>query len=184
MAKYKIVSDTTNTTPTPTRQEYIHSKGFDFDDISDLRVTDENYIEYKRKIKAGLKVLEDAVINVSAYNRMLPPQYRGKSNILETIATKNYEAMREISEYFYNMNGIYRRVCNYLARLYRYDWYVTPEILDEKVKDEKVVSDFMKTLRFLDNSYLKRLCGDIALKVIKFGVYYGYIFESSERIIM
>ena len=42
--------------------------------------------------------------------------------------------------------------------MYRYDWYVVPEIYDETVKEEKVVGEFTKILNYLDNSYIKKVC--------------------------
>jgi len=36
----------------------------------------------------------------------------------------------------------------------------------------------------LDNSYIKKICGDIALEVIKSGAYYGYITESSSGLVL
>ena len=54
------------------------------------------------------------------------------------------EKLREISDYFYKTSGIYQRVCNYAATMYRYDWYVVPEVYDEKIKEEKIVGDFKK----------------------------------------
>lgn len=136
------------------------------------------------KIKIGLKTLEDATIDLNFYRRILPPEYSTKEGILRALAEKNYPALRAISDYFYNMSGIYRRVCNYFAELYRYDWYVAPEILEDEINEEKVVADFNKTLNYLDNSYIKKMCADIALKVVKYGCYYGYIIESKERIIL
>jgi hypothetical protein len=35
------------------------------------------------------------------------------------------------------------------------------------VKSEKVIEEYTKMLSYLDNTYIKKLCGDIALKVIK-----------------
>ena len=88
--------------------------------------------------------------------------------------------MRAISNFYYNLNGIYERVCNYFAYLYRYDWYVSPEVYDDSVKEEKVLKDLSKLLNFLDKSYIKKLCGDIALEVMKNGCYYAYIVPSNE----
>jgi hypothetical protein len=68
--------------------------------------------------------------------------------------------------------------------MYRYDWYVVPEVYDEKVKEEKIVGDFHKVLNYLDNSYIKKVCGDMALGVIKNGAYYGYIVPTSTGIII
>lgn len=92
--------------------------------------------------------------------------------------------MRDISNFFYNTNGIYSRICDYFAYLYRYDWYITPEIFDESIKSEKVLADFDKILTFLDNSHIKKVCGDIALEVIKNGAYYGYIVPSSNGLVL
>jgi hypothetical protein len=44
---------------------------------------------------------------------------------------------------------------------------------------EKVITDFSKVLDYLDNSYVKKLCGDIALKVIVEGAYYGYAVQGT-----
>ena len=87
------------------------------------------------------------------------------------------ETLRDVSNYFYRSSGIYQKLCNYFATMYRYDWYVIPEVYDEAVKEEKVVKDFSKLLNYLDNSYIKKVCSDIALTVIKNGAYYGYLVE-------
>ncbi len=94
------------------------------------------------------------------------------------MARKDYEAMRAISNYFFEVSGLYERLCKYFATLYRYDWYITPYIIDEKVKDEKVLADFSKALDYMDESYVKKQCGEIALKVIVNGCYYGYVVET------
>ena len=74
---------------------------------------------------------------------------------------------------------MYERLCKYFAGLYRYDWYVTPYVIDNSAKDEKVLADFSKALDYLDESGIKKLCNDIALKVIVNGCYYGYIIDTS-----
>jgi len=151
-------------------QEQIHKKGFNFIE----HPTADMPVDYN-KIKIGLKTLVDATLDLNVYKKVLPPQYATKEAILRALAEKNYPVLRAISDHFYDMSGIYRRVCNYFAELYRYDWYIEPEILDEEADEEKIVADFNKTLNFLDNSYLKKMCADIALKVVKYGCYYGYI---------
>jgi hypothetical protein len=93
--------------------------------------------------------------------------------------------LREISNYFYKTSGIYQRVCNYAATMYRYDWYVVPEVYDESAKmNEKILNDFPKVLNYLDNSYIAKVCGDMALGVVKNGAYYGYVVDSPKGIII
>lgn len=135
------------------------------------------------KIKIGTKSLEDAVLNLGSIQR----ETRGlinKAVIYRALADNDVEKLREISNYFYKTSGIYQRVCNYFATMYRYDWYVVPEIYDESVKEEKIVGDFHKVLNYLDNSYVKKVCADMALGVIKNGAYYGYVVPTSKGIII
>ena len=140
--------------------------------------------EYK-KIKVGPKMLEDAVLNLgSIKNNLSTRQYAHKSVILNALANNDIRELRNISNFYYNISGIYSRVCEYFSYLYRYDWYVVPEIYDDKVKEEKVLTDFSKVLNYLDNSHIRKICGDIALSVIKEGAYYGYIVPSKEGIIL
>lgn len=104
--------------------------------------------------------------------------------VYEALATRNLSELRRISNLFYNVCGMYQRVCDYFAFLYRYDWYIEPQIFDKNVKQEKVLTDFSKFLNYLDNSYLKKLFGDISLEVIKNGSYYGYIVDSKEGLVL
>ena len=140
--------------------------------------------EYK-KIKVGVKNLDDAVLNLGSISASLPTRgYANKKTILTALADNDLEELRNISNFYYNISGIYQRVCNYFAFLYRYDWYVVPDIYGEDVKEEKVLKDFAKVLDYLDNSNVRKMCGDIALSVIKDGAYYGYIVPSTEQLIL
>lgn len=154
------------------RQQQIREKGFDM-----IRPT-----EYG-KIKVGTKTLEDATLQLGALQAQTK-NLISKATIYRALAENDVEKLREISNYFYKTSGIYARACNYLATLYRYDWYIVPEIYDEKLKEEKIVSEFNKILNYLDNSSIKKLCGEIALNVIKNGAYYGYLVDSKDGIMI
>jgi hypothetical protein len=47
--------------------------------------------------------------------------------------------------------------------MYRYDWYIVDEVYDDKVDKEKIIKEFRKALSYLDNSYIRKTCMDIAL---------------------
>ena len=135
------------------------------------------------KIKIGVKTLNDAVMNLGEIPKVGP--YRiSKGMVLKALAEKDLNTLRMISDYFYNISGIYQRACNYFAQLYRYDWYIIPEFDDESAKSDKVLKDFKTVLSYLDNSYIKKVCGDIALKVVKDGCYYGCIVDTTDSIVL
>jgi hypothetical protein len=162
------------------RQEEIRSKGFD---MINSRRGYEGPIDYGR-IKVGTKTLDDAVLNLGSMPK-IRHDFGNKAFILQAISERNLPLIREISNYFYNTNGIYSKVCDYFAYLYRYDWYITPEIKDESEKSfEKALIDFNNILGYLDNSHVKKVCGDIASEVVKNGAYYGYISPSRDGLIL
>ena len=135
------------------------------------------------KIKVGVKSLNNATLNLGALaegNRNLA----NKSIIIKALAENDIPLLRDISNYFYKTSGIYQRTCNYFATMYRYDWYIVPEVYDKSVGEDKIVGDFARILNYLDNSYVKKICGDIALDVIRFGAYYGYIIEGSNGLVL
>lgn len=140
--------------------------------------------EYSQ-IKVGPKTLKDAVLNLDNFGNQYPSSANiNKNSVYRAIVDKDYMEMRRISDTFYNLNGIYRKVCDYLSYLYRYDWYVAAEVYDDAAKEEKIIKDFGKVLTFFDNSYIKRFCGEIASKVVREGCYYGYLIDDPNRIIV
>lgn len=159
------------------RQDAIHSKGFSIVQRPELRDIYGNQVEYG-KIKVGFQTLEDAVVDIGSLKQADKRGY-SKINVLQALARRDYPTLRRISNYFFEMSGMYQNLCTYFATLYRYDWYITPYIIEDSVKDEKVLAEFSKALDFMDESGVKKLCSDIALKVIINGCYYGYYIETS-----
>lgn len=136
------------------------------------------------KVKVGLRTVDDATINLTSLERESPRPIN-KDVIYRALALNDIPRLREISNYFYKTSGIYQSACNYFATMYRYDWYITTEVYDDDgIKEKKVVGDFKKVLTYLDNSYVKKTCADIALQVIKNGAYYGYIVPTSTGVVI
>ena len=163
------------------RVQEIKKKGFSIIPSNDTRDVYETFNPTDfSKIKVGAKTLDDAIIDVSNFKK-INPRLADKKEILKAIDTCDYETMREISNFFYKTSGIYSRLCRYMAYLYRYDWMVTPYINSDSVKDDKILETFHKVLLYLDNFEVKRFFGEVALKVIRNGCYYGYIIQQKDR---
>ncbi len=133
------------------------------------------------KIKVGLKTLDDAVVTLGQLKK-INPRLADKAKIIQAIEQSDLDTMREVSNFFYKTSGIYSRLCRYLAFLYRYDWLVTPYIINEDINKNKLLKDFSQILIYLDNFEVKRNLGDIALKVIRNGCYYAYIIPNNNFI--
>lgn len=167
------------------RLEKIKSKGFKIpiqDNDTDVYSQSFSTIDFA-KIKVGAKTLDDAVLRLGELKK-INPSLADKTKVLTAINNGDIEQLREISDFFFKTSGIYSRLCKYMANLYRYDWMVTPFVNSESVKKEKVIEGFYKALTYLDNFEIKRFCGDVALKVLRFGCYYGYKVQQADRMVI
>lgn len=160
------------------------AKGFDMihrDHQLTIEDLDEDGLLDFSKMRVGVRSITDAILNVGTFKKV-NKNYGDKEFILRAIYRKDYETLREISKYFYESSGIYYRLCRYLAFLYRYDWFVTPYVNDiNKVNENKVLGDFSKVLTYMDKSNVKKMLGDMALEIIKTGVYYGIAVDFGDR---
>ena len=125
------------------------------------------------KIRVGVKALDDAVINLGDY-RKADPRLSNKEVILKAIANNDIDTMREVSNFFFRISGIYSRLCKHLSHFYRYDWLLTPYSSGNKLASEKVIEEFERTLEYLDNFRAKQYLGETALQILINGCYYGY----------
>lgn len=134
--------------------------------------------EYAR-MRLGLKMVDDAILDLGTLKKT--GRAIDKNYILGALGRRDLSALRQISNEFYEISGIYRRACEYQAQIYRYDWYITPYLDKDKKQESKLLNDFSKVLQYMDNSEIKRLFNFIALEVMKNGVYYGIIIDQGTR---
>ena len=177
----------------------IKSKGFNVNLAKD---TDDGYSTDFSKIRVGLQTLDDAIISYGTFKKT-NPRLGSKANVLKAIDNHDVEEMRQISNFFYRTSGIYARLCRYMAYLYKYDWFITPYInnclglldqdsgLADQGGDEaelkqrkKIFTNFFKVLNFFDQFEIKRFCGEVALKVVKNGCYYGYLVPQGNKVVV
>lgn len=165
------------------KQEQIKEKGFRIplaSDTSEIPTFEERQSLDFSKIKVGVKTLEDAVITNAGDLKKVRPDLADKKNVIQAINNLDYSKMREISDFFFRTNGIYNRLCKYMANLYCYDWMITPYNHAGKATDEKIQSSFYEALTLLDNFNVKAFLGKAAMRVIRYGAYFGYIIEKDK----
>ena len=93
------------------RQDAIRAKGFDMGN---------NVSEYG-KLKVGLKTIDNGVLHLqgltkkdSNFNKFT------RAAVVKALEERDMVALREISNYFYETNGIYQKTCNYLSTMYSF----------------------------------------------------------------
>ena len=170
------------------RIDEIKAKGFNIiasretDQIQSIGYQGLPEIDFK-KIKIGAKTLDDAILKLGELKKV-NPSMADKITILKAIDNYDLKTMREISDFFYRVSGIYARIIRYMAFMYRYDWMVTPYVNDQSVKKEKLLKGFSQCLTTLDNFQVKKILGEIALQILLHGAYYGYKVPMNNSIVL
>ena len=170
------------------RMEEIKAKGFNI-----VRTRDTDYsgssgyqgapvLDFS-KIKVGTQTLDDAIIKLGELKK-INPNLATKENVLRAIHQYDLKTMRDISEFFYKISGIYARIIRYMAFMYRFDWMVTPYVNDEKANKDKLLKGFYKCLTDLDNFGVKKSLGEISFEVLLYGAYYGYKVETKDGLVL
>lgn len=74
-------------------------------------------------IKVGKGLLRDDVVKLlgTADEKKLFGVKVERDKIVKAIKNQNLKELRSYSEFFYNSNGIYSRLCRYMAYIYKYD---------------------------------------------------------------
>ena len=119
------------------RAEDYKSKSFNIGNQRDAGSMHAAYagipaIDYN-KIKVGTQILDDAIITLDTLKKV-NPRLADKEAVLRAINNYDLVTMREVSDFFYKISGIYSRILRYMAFMYRYDWMVTPYINDETME--------------------------------------------------
>ena len=170
------------------RREEVKSRNFNI--IANQTDTEPKFTGYQgppnvdfSKIRVGMKTVEDAVMNLGDL-KQVNPQFANKCYVLKAINNYDLKTMREISEFYFKINGIYARIIRYMAFMYRYDWFLTPLVNDKEIKKEKLLKGYSDCLRTLDNYGVKKHLGEIAQDVLIYGAYYGYKVETQDGIVL
>ncbi len=131
-------------------------------------------------LRVGKINVEDAAINLSSLKNV-NQDMADKEKIQRAISQRDIPHLQEVSDFYYDVSGIYGRLVRYLAYLYRYDWVVIPYLNNKDMDNDAILEQFSKVLHHLDASNIKAVLGDIALKVVKNGVYYGYRVDTDRK---
>ena len=98
-----------------------------------------------------------------------------KEQVLRILDGDDPSRIREVSDYFYRVSGIYKRIIWLFTGMFNFDNIVIPHSLSKGVSSVQLAKSFQKALLFIDSLVLKQLLREITFYVFKDGTYYGYL---------
>lgn len=115
----------------------------------------------------GMEVAQDAVLELDKFKKSkYRNSYINEERITRALEEQDRDFLRELSNYFYGISGIYARFVKYLAGILTYDWYAYPYMLKDGYSVKNVRKDINIVLNYLDNVNIKTTFYDASLGVI------------------
>lgn len=90
-----------------------------------------------------------------------------------------------LSEYYFNTNGLYKRIILHYATFLTYSWILVPYVknpLKDKLADKKNTAVYYTAADFCTNFQIDRKCTLFAKEVLVKGAYYGLIYDTASGV--
>ena len=100
----------------------------------------------------GIDVIEDAVLELDKFKKSkYKNTFADKEAIVRALENENVRFLREMSNYYFSLSGMYSRFVQYLAGILTYDWMIYPYMLKDKYDSKKVKKDMLNCFSFGKN---------------------------------
>lgn len=132
-------------------------------------------IEFRNK-------LDNIMSEISYYkgNQGTKNSRRTSEQIEESLITCNEADLRALSQSYWNLSGMYRKMIEYIATMLTYDTLIVPKVIAGKTpKKTEVIQTLTKASYFIDDLDIEREFPRIFTIMLRDGVYYGFFKECS-----
>lgn len=89
-----------------------------------------------------------------------------------------------LSEHFFSVSGLYKRIILHYATFLAYSWLLVPHVKNrkDKLKDKKITNQYDEAADFCASFQIERKCALFAKDILVKGAYYGLIHDNGEYI--
>lgn len=142
--------------------------------------------EFKRAFKGMTAASEDAYVKTnSKYTRSRHRSY-DRNSIDRIVQDGDPVSQAELSKYYYETNGTYKRIILHYATFLTYSWMLVPSLKNRKdvMNNKQVATAYYKATAFLTDFQTQNKCAKFALKVLIEGGYYGLLNDEGKKTIL
>lgn len=137
---------------------------------------------------SNIKAISTKNGNLNGYSKWYTTAFRrdyfDTEAIEKIINSGKLEEIIALSRFYYNTNGLYKRIIIYFSTMLLYDTVVVPKFVKQKIEKEKFLKNYYRTLAFVDKANLPQELSRIFTIMLVDGVYYGLIYESGDNSIV
>lgn len=111
-----------------------------------------------------------------------------KNEILRIVQQGNPIERAALSEFFFQTNGLYKRIILHYATFLTYSWILVPYPKDKtgrgNIRERKTAISYYNASDFCTNFQIDRKCALFAKEVLVKGAYYGLIHDEGDAVVI
>ena len=111
-----------------------------------------------------------------------------KDEILRIVQQGNPIERAALSEFFFQTNGLYKRIILHYATFLTYSWILVPYPKDKtgrgNIRERKTAISYYNASGFCTNFQIDRKCALFAKEVLVKGAYYGLIHDEGDAVVI
>lgn len=140
---------------------------------------------FKKEIDAMIATTKAALVKTD--NREVTNRFRkdySKEEIHRIITDGSAVEKAQLSEYFFSVSGVYKRIILHYATFLTYSWIMVPHMkkIKDKITEEKNKKVYYDAAEFCSSFGIARKCAIFAKEVLMKGGYYGIIHDNGQNI--
>lgn len=107
-----------------------------------------------------------------------------KEDIIRIVERGNSVERAALSEHFFSVSGLYKRIILHYATFLTYSWLLVPHVRSrkDKIKDKKLTVCYDEASDFCTSFQIERKCALFAKDILVKGAYYGLIHDTGEYV--
>lgn len=109
-----------------------------------------------------------------------------REEIDRIVACGDPVARAELSEFFFNTSGLYKRIILHYASFLTYSWLLVPQLKrkNDKITDKKIAQTYYSATNFCSDFQIETKCTYFAKEVLVKGGYYGLVQYDGDDIVI
>lgn len=107
-----------------------------------------------------------------------------KDEIIRIVEFGDAVQRAELSEFFFSVSGLYKRIILHYATFLTYSWILSPHLknANDSIKDKKNSAAYYKAASFCSDFQIEKRCALFARDILVKGAYYGLIYNENDRV--
>ena len=150
------------------------------------QIKNERIGEFKKAFSKMIATNDAAYSKSDARQVRFNKRRYTKEDINRIVESGDIIEQARLSEFFFKVNGIYKRIITHYATFLRYAWILVPHIRDKKTKlnDKKNSNAYYNATDFCSSFQIERKCALFMKDVLVKGAYYGLLQDSGDDVVI